>query len=1150
MGYSALSVDVKVTLQEIARLAYGTGKKEGVLGGEGRMGLLVDDDGKARVIKFHTHWSERWTGPSASADMIASSDRLRQMLVGIAQSAGLNDEQMRRVRDRLGLRGDGNTAGKLLDRKDVASVVGLIGGNEVWRESLKGYGDMAAYKSGENTKFTHLTSLSDREISAVANVKDVVRLEKLTVDKLKELFAEKCYLQLGDVEHLDDITAKFKAVVDTVSERGDLRQLTESVSKDNLAAGLSGLAQELSDRWNEFADGRRDGYVETRLLDLLRRRDYERSSELGLPEQACDMLAQYDLSAEAIESRVAFKMYELGYGEAECRFFVQAISAIVAAKLQNMAPADRQAGADKLLQGLADGTSGVLVAGMLLCKGGDAANPALWKRRLQDICKWNEAKDETDTREARLVMITDEQGAKLMTYFDMVVAKLGQLAARNGWRVEGDRRSQWEKFARFALDGNADELGNACLEKYLEDHKHDLALLDADDNAVRQLNRQINEELEQKFNGDELGLLKSRQLTISNQKSMADLLAGPTEKTIRAPQGKLRLALIRAIPVELAYASDPNSPGAEQTVRLTAAEFYAVLNGEFGTLTRLPSALVDQLRNIVATTAYDVIMSLEYKRDGVNVPENAKTVSDLVNDALSSLSGEKKTLCRGLLFQSFGNWLRDHPLTLGDTALSDVITELTWKGYNTLVGKVSLRAQAMSLDDLSIVQRSGLDVIKVFDKVTELCRRTHSKTNETASWHVLALLLQNTKERDADKLAQLVARFFTVLSDRRQSAGKDLAPDYAQGVFAVAASQCLDLSTLQSENFSGCVNFDEVTVRLANVTSVMNEIARSIVGENAQGDAINDVVKKLFGKLSMPKNSEALFRACEGDKSLQNLRDDLQTEFESTRTVQNEGEKLKQDIVGIGILRESEISSLNNLLGRDMIDEFYGATIVSAQQVDTFDKLKRRITVRKEAILTYRNRLSQSEGQDSVAAQAAKVMLRLLGRLPVKLLADKEALEALYARLKQDWLSILTAAQPHLNVLNAQATGDKDKTQALVALVQQVVQLANRYCSPKDALSQVIMPKGEKPEDRAGSDELRVYVDEISNALAQVVFGGNEAANATFARLKASVAGGSELDDLIRPVYQAPQGLNRGTALELYNSVYGFFERESRRDEG
>ena len=66
MGYGNLTVDARSTLQEIARMAYGSGLFEGTSGGKGRMGVLCDANGKARIIKFNTHVGERLFGDSLS----------------------------------------------------------------------------------------------------------------------------------------------------------------------------------------------------------------------------------------------------------------------------------------------------------------------------------------------------------------------------------------------------------------------------------------------------------------------------------------------------------------------------------------------------------------------------------------------------------------------------------------------------------------------------------------------------------------------------------------------------------------------------------------------------------------------------------------------------------------------------------------------------------------------------------------------------------------------------------------------------------------------------------------------------------------------------------------------------------------------------
>ena len=58
MGYETCSVQARGNLQEIARMAYGSGRFEGRSGGAGRMGIWQTADGKCRVVKYNTHFEK------------------------------------------------------------------------------------------------------------------------------------------------------------------------------------------------------------------------------------------------------------------------------------------------------------------------------------------------------------------------------------------------------------------------------------------------------------------------------------------------------------------------------------------------------------------------------------------------------------------------------------------------------------------------------------------------------------------------------------------------------------------------------------------------------------------------------------------------------------------------------------------------------------------------------------------------------------------------------------------------------------------------------------------------------------------------------------------------------------------------------------
>ena len=188
MGYENCSLRTRENLQEISRMAYGSGWFEGRSGGAGRMGIWKTADGQYRVIKFNTKIGDRLCGDSMADDprMLESCNRLRQELVLIATSAGVDPKVMRQIRAKLGLPAEGGTdAGKLLDRSDVAAVVTLIGGDKVWEDALHGR-DMKDYKSDAHSSFK---SLSERDFKVPSNVSEAIRDDgsRLTAASVRSL---------------------------------------------------------------------------------------------------------------------------------------------------------------------------------------------------------------------------------------------------------------------------------------------------------------------------------------------------------------------------------------------------------------------------------------------------------------------------------------------------------------------------------------------------------------------------------------------------------------------------------------------------------------------------------------------------------------------------------------------------------------------------------------------------------------------------------------------------------------------------------------------------------------------------------------------------------------------------------------------------
>lgn len=145
MAFDVTGLGAQDALAQIAKMAYGSGRNEGVTGGKGNIGLV---DGQ--VVKFNTHWTERLK--STTDEMRASCDELRRKLGTIAGEllaspgeenpdvAAAKRETLANIRRQLGLDPEGQAvvSTRLLDRKIVAAVVtqlAEVSGQNVWIEA-------------------------------------------------------------------------------------------------------------------------------------------------------------------------------------------------------------------------------------------------------------------------------------------------------------------------------------------------------------------------------------------------------------------------------------------------------------------------------------------------------------------------------------------------------------------------------------------------------------------------------------------------------------------------------------------------------------------------------------------------------------------------------------------------------------------------------------------------------------------------------------------------------------------------------------------------------------------------------------------------------------------------------------------------------
>ena len=158
----------QVTLNEIARMAWGSGSREGAAGGRGKIGLLVDTTtGKSRIIKYDTHLFSWSTADRNNQSQLSAADNLRHQLLTIAQNSGIRGEVLEEIRAKLGLerkRGDWHGT-DLLDRTVVAQVVAMIDG-DIWEKAFAGTDRQSYSTKNDNTSYATVSGEQDGERSA------------------------------------------------------------------------------------------------------------------------------------------------------------------------------------------------------------------------------------------------------------------------------------------------------------------------------------------------------------------------------------------------------------------------------------------------------------------------------------------------------------------------------------------------------------------------------------------------------------------------------------------------------------------------------------------------------------------------------------------------------------------------------------------------------------------------------------------------------------------------------------------------------------------------------------------------------------------------------------------------------------------------
>lgn len=132
MGTNAvgLSINNMTVLNDMAKMAYGSGFREGKNGGNGFIGAILDSEGNPRIVKMLTHGNERKGIGKTAAEMSwflqktdnsilqFYSDNAKNLLTRLAERAGVIDQF------NAMLNGEGGKP--LLSRKFVARAVEMI----------------------------------------------------------------------------------------------------------------------------------------------------------------------------------------------------------------------------------------------------------------------------------------------------------------------------------------------------------------------------------------------------------------------------------------------------------------------------------------------------------------------------------------------------------------------------------------------------------------------------------------------------------------------------------------------------------------------------------------------------------------------------------------------------------------------------------------------------------------------------------------------------------------------------------------------------------------------------------------------------------------------------------------------------------------
>lgn len=319
-GLNALT---RSTLNEIARMAYGSGVFEKDSGGRGNMGILKDEDtGTYRIIKFNTHLFGNKSDASLEEQKVAC-DTLRDIVIELAKAAKVNAATMEKIREELGyfksIEGSPLKGGymvmkgkELLKRTAVARAIKLIDANvfkNAWQSAVGNKIDKRNYSTEKltDTSFDTVKKEKISEYGCTKHCLDDYKFATLVhthVNNFSAALPEAMRGKLEDAAWKDFASNAFNRLLPK------LTSMTQGVHRDERKRLMARLTQILvavvggaysGNEWVERVKVKKGDAEEGELFTAATQRQYENMQLGAIREYGEKVFDKYDVKKETLE---------------------------------------------------------------------------------------------------------------------------------------------------------------------------------------------------------------------------------------------------------------------------------------------------------------------------------------------------------------------------------------------------------------------------------------------------------------------------------------------------------------------------------------------------------------------------------------------------------------------------------------------------------------------------------------------------------------------------------------------------------------------------------------------------------------------------------------------------------------------------------